>query len=260
MFTINAGKDNIPFALVKSDSKNTNGEIIYINTDTKKKSTLKEKPITNASIDDGEFELLPSDDVRVIFIAGPSGSGKSHFAAQYIRKYKKLYKKAEFHLFSKLDEDKVLDKLEPHRITIDQSLVDDPIDLSEVPDHSIILFDDIDTISDKKLQDAINNIKAQILEMGRHRDIKCLITSHLISGNAKKDARIILNEMQMLVIFPQSGSAYQINYTLKTYFGLSSTQIKHIMNIESRWIAIRKIFPQALLSEHEAVFLNMLGK
>ncbi len=201
---------------------------------------------------DGLFDQIPNEEVRIIYIAGPSGSGKSTYAGHYIRNYKKIFPKAKVIVFSRLGEDEALDDIKGlHRVTIDEGLIEEPIDITEeVEPNSIILFDDIDTIQNKKLQLAVNKLKQDILEIGRHMAIACVITSHLINPNERAAARTLLNEMQTLTVFPKSGSAYQIKYALKQYFGLSPKQIDQILAIPSRWVTLFKNYPQIVLSEH----------
>lgn len=255
MFSTHSGQ---PIAIVNKGL--SDDEIIFIKKDTDEKSVLKAKPIRNIEVHDGKFQHLPSEEIRVSYIAGPSGSGKSTYAADYIHKYRLLHPKSKFFLFSKVKKDDVLDKLKPHRITISEDLIEDPIELDDITPNSIILFDDIDTISNKKIQTSINNIKEQILEMGRHLNIQCITTSHLINGNDRKASRTILNELQSLTFFPQSGSSYQIKYILKQYFGFSNVQINKILSLESRWVTIIKSYPQVILSEHNLIFATALGE
>jgi hypothetical protein len=205
----------------------------------------------------GEFEHIPSFEDRVIYIAGPSGSGKTTYAGKYIDKYLKLNKKAKFFVFSLLEHDEGIDYLKPHRVKITEDLVENPIDIQrEIAANAIILFDDIDNIQEKKLQMAVNKIKGQILEIGRHKNIRIVVTSHLINPNERAAARTLLNEMNTLTVFPSAGSSYQIEYTLKRYLGFSPNQIKEILKTKSRWVTIFKSYPQIVLSVNQAVLVS----
>jgi hypothetical protein len=257
MFTTDEHESS-PFAIIKGGK--FDHEFIYIrDTDEAPKSAIKKLPIKFIHLDkDSKFEILPSPDIRVLYVAGPSGAGKSTLSAQYIDKFLALHPKSKFFVFSRLDKDPVIDALKPKRIAITQDLVLNPIELEDINKDSIVLFDDIDNISDKKIQTAVNIVKAQILEMGRHNNINIVCTSHLINGNEKSSARIMLNEMQALVIFPKSGSAHAIKYALKTQFGLSTTQMNQILNIDSRWIMLKKNYPQAILSEKDCLLASEL--
>jgi len=250
-------EDGYPIAIVKGGE--SNGEILFVDKENeKKKSVLKQKPIIQVKVDDGKFEQVPNSEVRVLYIAGPSGSGKSTYAATYIKKLKKIYPNSDFILFSRLKSDKVLDELDPHRIQITDELISDPIQVEDIRENSIILFDDIDCINNKKIMDSINRLRTEIMEIGRHKNLQIICTSHLINGNERKFTRTILNEMQSLTIFPKSGSAYQITYALKSYFGLSTKQIRKVLDMNSRWVTLVKVYPQLYLSEHELAFTSTL--
>jgi hypothetical protein len=253
------GDKNLPVVVINGGTLDKN--IIYLKTDDHTNHIIQEVPIKQVDLprsSEGVFEQIPNAKTRVVYIAGPSGSGKSTYAAGYIKKYLKQHKDAPLIVFSRLEEDKVIDDLKGKRIIVDRSLVDDPIEIEDIDPHTIILFDDCETVRDKDVLTALITIKAQVMELGRHTDIQIVITSHLISGNNKNDSRTILNEMQSLTIFPSAGSAYQINYALKTYFGLSVKQIKKIMNMKTRWVTIIKTYPQIVLSSNEIIFVSML--
>lgn len=185
---------------------------------------------------------------EIAFISGPSGSGKSTNASNYIKQYKLLYPRNEIYVFSRLPEDKVIDDLNVNRVVLDQDLIDNPIDISrELTGGCLCLFDDIDTITDKKLQDAILKLKADIMEIGRHYAITLLSTSHLINSNNKRDCRTTMNESHTITIFPKAGNTYGINYALKNYLGFSKKQIDKIMNLPSRSVTIGKTYPNYVL-------------
>jgi adenosyl cobinamide kinase/adenosyl cobinamide phosphate guanylyltransferase len=208
---------------------------------------------------DGTFEMVPNETDRIIYIAGPSGSGKSTFAGKYIEKYRRLHPEAPFFVFSRLPDDPAIDHLEPHRVALDDELVETPIEITEeVVPGTVILFDDTDTLQNKKIQTAVNKIKADIMEIGRHLDIKCVITSHLVNANDRATTRTTLNELNTLTVFPHAGSAYQIGYCLKQYFGFSAKQIKALLDLPSRWVTIFKNYPNIVLSEKRCLLASEL--
>jgi len=257
-FTNNEKEHARPFALCVGGR--ADGEIIYLNPEADHKS-IRRKPWRVIHYDEGHFEMLPDPEhIRVLYIAAPAGAGKSTWCAQFISKHKKMYPKSKFILFSRVNQDAPLDALKPKREIIDEALVEVPMEIEELPDNSIILFDDIDTISDDKIRHAVYKIKDQILEIGRHKKITILVTSHLINGNDKKTTRTILNEAQAVTIFPSSGSTYGIKYFAKNYVGLSSTQIQLLLDLESRWVTIIKTAPNCIISEHMCCFVKELGK
>ena len=151
---------------------------------------------------------------KINYVAGASGSGKSTFTKNLIIKHHILFPDSPIYLFSRLREDIAFDKLEENkiiiRIPIDETFAAEPIDmLSDIPDGSMVVFDDVDTFTDKNIMKNINDIKLQILELGRHKKIYCIITSHLINSNDRNATRVIMNELSTITIFPRGGgSAY----------------------------------------------------
>jgi hypothetical protein len=158
-------------------------------------------------------------------------------------------------LFSALKEDETLDKLKPppKRIIIDDRLVTEPIPVEEFKDCCVIM-DDIDVISNKVHREAVYSILNQILEVGRHHKITCIVTNHL--PTAGKDTRRIINESHSVTYFPHSGSAGQMKRLLIEYLGLDSSTLKRIRKMNSRWCTIFKNYPMCILTERLLFSLN----
>jgi hypothetical protein len=196
-------------------------------------------------IHDGELIPIPNIKQReCIYVAGPSGSGKSTYISNYAQEFQHIFPDKTVFVFSRLNEDEPIDILDPYRIEINQELIDEPINPDELSD-SLVIFDDTDTIPDKKLNEAVRKLKNDLLETGRHNDVYVVISSHLMTNY--KDTRTILNECHSITFFPSAGSSHQITYCLKTYFGLNKDQINKIMRLPSRWVSIYKNYPQRVL-------------
>lgn len=211
----------------------------------------KEKEIIIYS---GEIQPLPRKNSReCIYVAGPSGSGKSTYISNYAQEYKNMFPNNKIYIFSRLESDAVLDKLKPVRIMINDELIEDPIEPNELS-NSLVIFDDTDTIPNKQLKDAITNLKNDLLETGRHEDVYVAITSHLLTNH--RETRTILNECHTITIFPAAGSTYSINYLLKNYGGLDKPDIHKIINLPSRWVTIKKTYPQLIMYSSGIYLLN----
>lgn len=226
---------------------------------------VKTELITN----DGIFQPIPNPDKReCILCCGPSGSGKSTFIYNYCREFLKLFKNNNIYLFSKLVEDEVLDKLKPKlkRVMIDETLLTDPIDIHTTFENGdMIIFDDINTIKDKKLLKAIEDVRDDVLETGRlvrgqgsskikdNRGFYCMMTNHILADGAKTKLPIL--ESNKIVIFPHS-SGGQVDYFLKTYGGLDNKQIQKVKKLPSRWCLIKKNYPLAIAHEHGLFLVN----
>lgn len=232
-----------------SDDRKLNNKIVSVNSDEKLDEDVR-KSYSRISLPSGKFQQIPNPDTEreILYITGASGSGKSTYCCKYINQYKKLYKDRDIYVFSALKDDESLDKIEPKRIRIDNTLITDPIKVEDFKD-SLVVFDDIDVISDKKQREAVYNILNQILEIGRHNNISCLITNHL--ATAGKDTRRVLNECHSITYFPHSGSARQLNYLLTEYLGLDKKDISKIKKLKTRWATIYKNYPQIVMCERD---------
>ena len=94
----------------------------------------------------------------------------------------------------------------------------------------------------------------QVLEIGRHYKIHCVVTNHLPTNG--KDTRRILNEARTVTYFPHSAGG-KIKYLLEEYVGLYRKQISHMKKQHSRACAIFKNYPQCFMLEHEVGLLNL---
>ena len=250
-------EEGVPVCVVKGGSNN--GEIIFLNKQDKDKNKVVKSPKKiQLEDDDAEFEQLPSDEVRVLYVPAPAGSGKSTYIGKYTKRFCKFHPDKKVFLFSRIQDDPALAEINYKRVVLNEELIENPLQLEEVSDGSLVIFDDIDTISNQKLMRSIYNFQAQLLEMGRHKRIKVCIASHLINGNDRKQSRTIMNEMQSMTIFPASGSVQQIRYALCTYWGLDFKQCTKLLKMKSRWITLFKHAPQILLSEKCLMFMSEL--
>ena len=255
MFSFDEG---IPIAEIFDDEGSNDGEILHV-AEADYDSDSNSEPDEYELAGRGFMEPVMDPSQRSIsYIAGPSGSGKSTVASKLTRSWMKQFPRKDVYFISRTSykDDPVWADLKLNQIMADESLIDDPVDITqEIHDKTLIIFDDVTTIQNDKIRKSVEKMIADILEVGRKLNIWIIITSHLIIGNDKKLARTILNEMQSLYVFPKSGSSQQIRYALKQYFGLSNKQIDRILKIKSRWIKIQKTCPQYVMYDHGAYFL-----
>ena len=202
----------------------------------------------------GKLQPIPRKDiVEKTYISAPSGAGKSTWCGKYIGHFLKMFKDDELYVFSTIKEDKVLDKHDPIRITLDESIINDPIAPEEI-ENSLCIFDDVDTIINPRVRASIVGLRDWLLEQGRHFNVRMLNTSHILM-NYKKTQRL-LNEATAVVFFPKASSAYHIKRYLKVYAGLDNKQIRKIMNLPSRWVALYRTYPMYVMYEKGVYLLN----
>jgi hypothetical protein len=154
---------------------------------------------------DAKFQQVPNPKTEreILYITGRSGSGKSTYTRKYLEEYKKKFRKRPIYMFSALPDDPSLDSIEPKRIELDDSLITEPIKAEDLKD-SAVIFDDIDVLSNKKVRDEVYKLLNQVLEIGRHFNITCIVTNHLPTNG--KDTRRILNEAHSFTYFPHAAS------------------------------------------------------
>ena len=252
---LNIEKVGRPVAKIVNGTGKLSNKIVSVCVNNEEEEEIS-KPFSALTLPEGRFQQIPdtSKNREILYITGASGSGKSYYTLQYLKEYKKKYKDNDIYLFSALTDDETLDEMKDiKRIKIDDSLVNDPIDIKEF-ENSCVVFDDTDVISNKGIREAVYAILNQILELGRHHYITCIITNHLSTNGAS--TRRILNECHSITYFPSSGSTKGINYLLMTYCGLDKQQIQKAKRLKSRWVTIFKHYPQIMMGEKNIWLLS----
>jgi len=228
--------------------KHHSSQEVYV-CDNKDGSSVRH-PETEIRLQDGyKFQVAINKDTerQIGYVCGQSGAGKSWFCKQFIEEYHSAYPSRDVYIVSALADDPTLDVLKYiKRIKLTDDFVADPIKCEDIID-SLILFDDTDCLSFKKMRDAVNALRDSVLQTGRHFKISCLITSHnACNGNWTK---LILSECQFVTIFLQGLGGRSVKYLLENYLGLDKYQINKIKKIESRAITILKTYPTTVVAE-----------
>ena len=245
---------------------------------TKKKVTKKKKPIRKEkkSFDHivlnypSHFLYIPPGNKRMsYYLGGPNGSGKSFLVSQIVKTTKEMHPGFEFYLFSLKDKDPVLDKRDPVRVLLDDTLLNDPIDPTEIS-NSIAVFDDIDSIPDKDIKTCVYDIRKNILNVGRSANVHCLCTNHMLCNS--NETKTMLNECNIVVFFPAATPVRQSTNYLKNYLGCSKAMSDYILSLGkdqvedgkdikkgSRYIMTFKDAPQHILTENECFSMAFMN-
>ena len=106
----------------------------------------------------GEEQFLPIPDPNkersIIYITGQSGSGKSYWVADWIKRYQQMYPKNEIYLLSSLTDDSSIDKIKGlNRIKLEEFMEDDWV--VEDFKNACLILDDTDAITDKNIKKKI---------------------------------------------------------------------------------------------------------
>lgn len=235
-------KKGFPFAQV-------NNKVVYI--DDSDGNTI-DNNFLGKYIDIGmehKFQLVPPNDAFRLAIFAPSGAGKSTFCANLLREYKKKYKKNKIYMISPTQDDEAYSDLKKsiEYIKIDESLLTDPMDFTEF-DNCIIVFDDSEVLTSKKeMNKAIELFRNQCLENGRKRKISAIIINHVAQNGAQ--TKKVLNECDLICLFPKSNFS-AVSKLCKTYYGFDKQTLEYCRDVPSRYIVVKRTYPQAILSEH----------
>jgi hypothetical protein len=215
------------------------------------KETMNKKNKKEFILHDGQLVPHPNPQkTERLYICGPSDSGKSTYTSFFIKEYKKMFPKKRIIIFSDVGKDEVLDDLKPIRVTINKELVTEPIEPEELK-NSLVLFDDVDSISDKKISRAVLNLRNSMLKRGRHEGVTTICTAHIMANG--NETKTILNECSAITIFPKSG--VNCDYVLKRYCNLNKDQIAKIYTLPSRWVTINKTYPMYVIYQTGAYLL-----
>jgi hypothetical protein len=249
---LNTDKVGATLAVIKDDPKMKN-TIISVSTED-----LGGTKYQHIKLNNGKFQPIGdwNKERSVGYIVGASGSGKSYFIMEWVKEYKKKYKKNPIYLFSSLEEDETLDTIHPQRILLDDVFLKEPVDLEQYRD-ACVIFDDCDTIQHKKIKEKVYTIMNMMLNTGRHYNITIWCVNHTATGT-KMETKIILNEAHYIVYFPVNMNR-QLAYMLENYCGLDKKQLAYLKNLGSRWICIYKHFPQVVIAEKQMFLLNQLA-
>jgi hypothetical protein len=218
-----------------------------------KGSNVKKEKIILRS---GKFQIVPSNvfgQPDCVYFVGRAGSGKTFSLAEYLVEFKKYYPNYRIYLFSQKTQDKLLDDLITKRIPLEEleSANFEAEDFKE----TMVIFDDVDVISNKKQEKATFDLINKILEIGRSYNTFACLTMHL-PCNGTQTKRII-NRCTHFVYFKNS-SNHGTDYALKEYFGFNNDELKKLHKLNSRSVCIIRECPQIVISNDMICFQNNL--
>jgi Cdc6-like AAA superfamily ATPase len=240
------------------DKKSKNANPIICVAETEKEIS---KPFQTMSLkEEGQsYQLIPNPSIerQILYVTGSSGSGKSYFTKKYCREFAKIFPKRPIYLISSIDDDTSVDDikgLKRFKIKGD-TFINDTFEIKDFKD-SLVIFDDVDCITDKKLRTKVVGILNMILETGRHENVYCIYTSHL--ATAGNDTKRILNECNSITFFPKTMGTRMMKYLAEGYLGLDKSEIKKLKSIPSRAVTVVKSYPKTIIGDKDVFTLSAL--
>lgn len=227
---------------------------------TKQKILEKGNDYVNASLkrylDFGKstslFPIITEPSFRAMCFGG-SGSGKTFFVSEFL-KVNKPRKGAGIFMFSPFDEDPSIKNknIIPIKLESYEEEYERPFDIEDLPKGSVCIFDDIMTYNKQYRQLYIDTMET-LYERGRHLDISTICIQHNPLMGAK--GKIQLRDSMYYICFPR----YNVRDTkvlLKNYTGMTTEQINEILNLDSRWVFVKKSVPNYYVGEHTIAILH----
>jgi hypothetical protein len=215
---------------------------------------------------DLEFKMCPETRenlVNSLFITGPAGSGKSTICADYLKAFDQIFDvEPEYKIIISADniDDPAFEGIPHLRICVDDEFAENPLTLDDLTNKtgskkSVVVFDDIEGIVDKKRLKALEGLVESCLTCGRKRGINTLFISHR-SANGKQ-TRMILTELNGVVWFPQLGTSRNLTYMLTHHLSIPEEMRNYLKNSDwGRNITLLTSVPQMLLGQHRAAIYN----
>lgn len=235
-------------AIVKSKRKGVKDRDLYVDFNPSDKSLFNSYECE----DDEYIQQVPmptSESKRnILYICGASGSGKSYYATQYLKEYRKCFKDNPIYFFSSVENDfgKGIKGLK--KIKLNDDFVKLDLTMDDVKD-CMLIYDDTDCIRNKLLRNKLYGIADKVLQTGRHYNTSMIFTNHLpYDGN---NTKMILNEAHTIT-FPSLLGGKGRKYLLENYIGLDNDEIKKLRKLPSRMLTIVKGNPMVCLYERGA--------
>lgn len=192
------------------------------------------------------------------YIPGRSGSGKTRWIADYLRDYLDQYPTNDILLFTGITKpDPSLEQFGDKITTMDLTYYrDNPVtsesELEEYKD-TLCIFDDINSIPDKRTRDNILTLRNMILQGGRHFNVSCMVTSHIALDNNL--TKFPLKESDFYVVFP-SANKMQVSSILEKYAQMSKKEVARIKKLDTRWVQISLFNPMYVLYQKGAYIID----
>ncbi len=188
---------------------------------------------------------------ELLYIFGPSGSGKSFLSKKYAILYKKYKKGNDVFVLSHVKNDKSFDGMIYKHIPIEREILDN-VDLETLAD-SLVIFDDCDS-RDKELQKMVDALKDDIAQRGRHHNISAIFTTHMACNFLR--TRVLLSECDKFIVFPGSGGKKQQEYMVVNYGGMAKSFFNSLGGYRSRWLMFNVRYPNYIVHDHGVELLS----
>jgi hypothetical protein len=255
MLSFESVNNKYPICVIRNEKTKKDVSAIYL---LDKKECKDAKHTFDEMIIDDDHKIVHIPDQNgerdATYVAGPAGSGKSHYVGEFVEEYIEDFPKRSIFLFSYKDEDATLDKIKKiQRVDINcDEFMDTQLTYKDFK-NSLVIMDDVDCVPDKRRKNKVLNLVNQMLQIGRSYHITVCFACHEVCN--AQETKIILNECKSLTIFPRVMGKRKLQYLLESYFGMDKAEIEKFKNIDSRAVTILKTYPKVVFGEREIYIL-----
>lgn len=212
----------------------------------------EDEGLTNSiKLNNRELYFFPKPEERsILFLAGPSGVGKSSFMRDWAMFYKLLYNNPVYIISSKsvdpsLDDKlpwgygRIGGKLNAHQLEINEQNITmfNESTMLENFKNSMFIIDDVFCM-DKKLQKLQDKLLEILMKLGRQANISVIVSRHELMELRNKH---IKTEADSIVVFKKNFKMDTVNFLKQ--IGVSKENIKRIISAKDRWTLIKKQAP-----------------
>jgi hypothetical protein len=250
-----------PIAVIKRDAEKGKGKKrkdteVFLDENSEARNNYPELYLKSGE----KFQYIPDENKErfIAYICGQSGSGKSYFASDLANAYKKQHPDNQIYLMSFVESDSSIERVKGiERIKIDDEFLSTDLSSKDFSD-SLLICDDCDCYTDKKIKAKLRDLFGKILNTGRHDNASLIYLSHLACNGL--ETKGILNECHSLTFFPATLDGRARDYLLKNYLGFAKKQIDQIDDIQGRAITVVKSFPRVMVTEKMIIPLKKFGR
>lgn len=215
----------------------------------------REQKLTKIRLNDKNENFFPQvedydgkDQVDRLYLAGVPGCHKSTFIRAYVVAWLRKYPRHKIWLFSSKSSDSALDDLPIERVTLDDDICENQMDLSElaVTTPSLCIFDDIQDFPSGRVTKEVGRLRDQILRTGRSKGIFCVYVHH--DPCAYKETKDQLFLATKVIIFPKTNGRGLYDYLMSKHLHLKKKTMEMINNLRSNYVCVNKL-PACIISD-----------
>ena len=251
----------IPIAVIKREGEKGKGKKrkdteVFLDENSEARNNYPELYLKAGE----KFMYIPDEtrERQILYCVGASGSGKSYFASDFANAYKKQHPENPIYLMSYVDSDSSIERVKGiERIKLDEEFLSADLTSKDF-ENSLLIMDDCDCITEKKMKAKLRDLLGKILNTGRHDNVSLIYLSHIACGGL--ETKPILNEAHAITFFPQTLSGRARNYLLGQYLNFTKKAIEAIDDIQGRAITVVKSYPMVMVTEKMIIPVKKFGK